>query len=100
VVATLHESNDQYPTGEGSSYRPEIVPISQPAGAAGECIGHGAARFLRTLRKEHDLPAVGTLRQMSKRFHTLGIGQDVFGKRTELVCVRMLAGMEKFAHGV
>jgi hypothetical protein len=57
-------------------------------------------RFLRPLRKKHDLPAVSTLRKMSKRLQALVIGQDVFGKGAELICVRMVAGMEKFAHGV
>jgi hypothetical protein len=28
------------------------------------------------------------------------VGQDVFGKGAELICVRMVAVMEKFAHGV
>ena len=63
-------------------------------------MGHGGSRFLRSVRKKHDLPAVGTLREMSKRLQTLVIGQDVFGKGAELICVRMMAGMEKFAHGV
>jgi hypothetical protein len=57
-------------------------------------------RFLRPLRKKHDMSAVGTLRKVSKRLQTFVIGQDVFGKGTELICVRMVAGMEKFAHGV
>jgi hypothetical protein len=37
---------------------------------------------------------------MSKRLQMLVIGQDLFGKGTELVCVRMPTGLEKFAHGV
>jgi hypothetical protein len=37
---------------------------------------------------------------MSKRLHTLVLGQDVFGKGAELICVRMVAVLEKFAHGV
>jgi len=63
-------------------------------------MGQGGLCFLRLLRKKHDLPAVGTLRKMSKRLQTLVIRQDVFGKGAELICVRMVAGMEKFAHGV
>jgi hypothetical protein len=63
-------------------------------------MGQRVLRFLRPLRKKHDLPAVGTLRKMSKRFQTLVVGQDVFGKGAELICARMVAGMEKFAHGV
>jgi hypothetical protein len=37
---------------------------------------------------------------MSQRLQTLVIGQDVFGEGAELICVRMVAVMEKFAHGV
>jgi len=57
-------------------------------------------RFLRSLRKKHDLSAIGTLRKMSKRLQTLVIGQDLFGESAELIRVRVMAGMEKFAHGV
>jgi hypothetical protein len=57
-------------------------------------------RFRRTLRKKHYLSAIRTLREVSKRFQTLVIGQNVLGKSVEPICVRMTAGMEKFAHGV
>jgi hypothetical protein len=57
-------------------------------------------RFLCTLRKKHDLSAVGTFRKVSKRLQTLVIGQGVFGKGAELICVRMMAVMEKFTHGL
>jgi hypothetical protein len=99
-VHVVAKSNDQQPTGKGGSYRPELVPISQPPRAGGECFGRLALRLLRPLRNKHDLSAVKTLRKVSKRLQTLVIGQDVFGKRTELVRIRMPAGMEKFAHGV
>jgi hypothetical protein len=59
-----------------------------------------AMHFLGPLRKKHNLSAVGTLRQVSEGFQTLVIGQNVIGKGAELVCVRMLTGMEEFAHGV
>jgi hypothetical protein len=52
------------------------------------------------LRKKHDLSAVGTLREMSKRLPALVLGQDVFGERIELIRVRMVAVMEEFAHDV
>jgi hypothetical protein len=76
------------------------VPILPPAGAARESERQEVVRFLRTLRKKHDLSALGTFREMSKRPQTLVIGQDVFGKGAELICVRMVAVMEKFAHCV
>jgi hypothetical protein len=79
--------------------RPELVPLSQPQRAARECVGHRVLPLLRPLRNKHDLSAVRTLREVSKSLQTLMIGQDVFGKRAELVRVRMPAGMEKFAHG-
>jgi hypothetical protein len=63
-------------------------------------MGQRGLRFLRLLRKKYDLPAVGTLRKMSKRLQTLVVGQDLFGKGAELIRVRMVAGMKKFAHGV
>jgi hypothetical protein len=56
--------------------------------------------FLLTLREKHDLSAVGTLREMSKRLQTLVFGHDVFGEGVELIRVRMVAVMEEFAHDV
>jgi hypothetical protein len=56
--------------------------------------------LLSPLSKKDDLSAVGTLRQMSKGLQMLVIRQDVLCKGAELVCVWMLAGMEKFAHDV
>lgn len=56
--------------------------------------------MLLILRKKHDLSAVSTLRKVSKRLQTLVIRQDVFGKGAELICVRMMAVMERSAHGV
>jgi hypothetical protein len=100
AVATLKESSGQQPTGKDSSYRPENVPISPPASAVREWMGQGSLSLLRPLRKKDDLPAVSTLRKMSKRLQTLVVGQDLFGKGAELICVRMVAVMEKFAHGV
>src|SRR5437868_2138520 len=70
-----------------------------PTRVGGGCITRRDLRLLRPLRKKHDLPAVGTLRKMSKHLHTLMAGQNAFGKGAELICVRMLAGMETFAHG-
>lgn len=64
---------------------PEIVPLSQPQRAARECMGHRVLRLLRPLRNKHDLSSIGTRREVSKRLQTLVIGQDVFGKRIELV---------------
>jgi hypothetical protein len=63
------------------------------------CITRRDLCLLRPLRNKHDLPAVSTPRKMSKHLHTLIAGQNAFGKGAELICVRMLAGMEKFAHG-
>jgi hypothetical protein len=37
---------------------------------------------------------------VSERLQTLVLGQDMLGKRAELVCVWMLSEMEAFAHGV
>ena len=52
------------------------------------------------LRKKHDLSAVSTLREMSKRLQALVLGQDAFGERVELIRVRMVAVMEEVAHNV
>jgi hypothetical protein len=52
------------------------------------------------LRKKYDLSTVRTLREMSKRLQALVLGQDVFGKGAELIRVRMVTVMEKFAHDV
>jgi hypothetical protein len=48
-------------------------------------MGHRVLRLLRPLRNKHDLSSIGTRREVSKRLQTLVIGQDVFGKRIELV---------------
>jgi hypothetical protein len=76
------------------------VPFLPPAGAGGKCAWQGILRFLRTPRKKHDPSAVGTLSKVSKRLQTLVIRQGVFSKGAELICVRMVAVMEKFAHGI
>ena len=76
------------------------MPILPPADAAWEGAWQGILHSLIILRKKHDLSAVGTFRQMSERLQALVIRQDVFGKGAELICVRMMAVMERFAHGV
>jgi hypothetical protein len=76
------------------------VPILPPADAAWEGAWQGVFHLLLILRKKHDLSAVSTLRKVSKRLQTLVVRQDVFGKGAELICVRMMAVMERSAHGV
>lgn len=96
----VHESSDEQPAGESSGQRPEIVPVSQPAGADGERMWQWSRRFLGLLREKDDLQAVRAVRQVSKSLSTLVLWHCAFGKGAELVCVRVMAVMEKIAHGV
>jgi hypothetical protein len=96
----LEESKDQHPARQRSGHGPEITPTPQPAGTAAGSLWLESVRFLPLLRKKHDLSAVRTSRQVSQRLKTLLIWQRVLGKGAQHVCVGMVAGMEKFAHGV